>query len=103
MRDYESVRGFITQRYQESQHADAMAAEKETRQGVTLRLPVGHLAVIDRLSKEFSMTRQDFLSSLIDVALQDTIKALADLAPEKDRMKVWKDYSETMSSGVSHE
>lgn len=94
--DYESVRNFITIRHKEVIQNEVHEAEKETRQAVTLRLPRGHVALVDRLAKELDYNRQDFLSQLLDVALQDCIKAMSDLHLEGDRMNAWKSYMATM-------
>jgi hypothetical protein len=99
MHDYESVKNFIQYRVQEVNEMEAWEADKQQRQGITLRLSVGHVALIDRLAKELALTRQDFLSSLIEVALQDSIKTLSDMAPEDQRMPVYKDYQNTMIHG----
>lgn len=99
MHDYESVKNFIATRVQEVNEMEAWEADKQQRQGITLRLSVGHVALIDRLSKELALTRQDFLSRLIEVALQDSIKTLSNLAPEDQRMTVYKDYFDTMIHG----
>jgi hypothetical protein len=94
--DYESVHNFIRVRQMELLDNEFREAEKETRQAVTVRLPRGHVALIDRVAKELDYSRQDFFSHLVDVALQDVIKTLADLGDESDRMAIWKDYHATM-------
>lgn len=94
--DYESVHNFIRVRQMELLDNDSREAEKETRQAVTVRLPRGHVALIDRVAKELEYSRQDFFSHLVDVALQDVIKTLADLGDESERMAIWKDYHATM-------
>ncbi len=94
--DYESVHNFIRVRQMELLDNDSREAEKETRQAVTVRLPRGHVALIDRVAKELEFSRQDFFSHLVDVALQDVIKTLADLGDESERMAIWKDYHATM-------
>ena len=94
--DYESVNNFIRVRQQEVLETEFREAEKETRQAVTVRLPRGHVALIDRVAKELEFSRQDFFAHLVDVALQDVIKTLADLGDESDRMAIWKDYHATM-------
>ncbi len=94
--DYESVHNFIRVRQMELLDNDSREAEKETRQAVTVRLPRGHVALIDRVAKELDYSRQDFFSHLVDVALQDVIKTLADLGDESERMAIWKDYHATM-------
>ena len=94
--DYESVHNFIRVRQMELLDNEFREAEKETRQAVTVRLPRGHVALIDRVAKELDYSRQDFFSHLVDVALQDVIKTLADLGDESERMAIWKDYHATM-------
>lgn len=94
--DYESVHNFIRVRQMELLDNDSREAEKETRQAVTVRLPRGHVALIDRVAKELEFSRQDFLAHLVDFALQDVIKTLADLGDESERMAIWKDYYATM-------
>lgn len=94
--DYESVHNFIRVRQMELLDNDSREAEKETRQAVTVRLPRGHVALIDRVAKELDYSRQDFFAHLVDVALQDVIKTLADLGDESERMAIWKDYHATM-------
>ena len=94
--DYESVHNFIRVRQMELLDNESREAEKETRQAVTVRLPRGHVALIDRVAKELDYSRQDFFSHLVDVALQDVIKTLADLGDESERMAIWKDYHATM-------
>lgn len=94
--DYESVHNFIRVRQMELLDNESREAEKETRQAVTVRLPRGHVALIDRVAKELEYSRQDFFSHLVDVALQDVIKTLADLGDESERMAIWKDYHATM-------
>lgn len=94
--DYESVRNFINIRHQEVIQNDVHEAEKETRQAVTLRMRRGHVALVDRLAKELDYNRQDFMAQLLDVALQDCIKAMSDLHLEADRMNAWKSYMATM-------
>ena len=94
--DYESVHNFIRVRQMELLDNESREAEKETRQAVTVRLPRGHVALIDRVAKELDYSRQDFFSHLVDVALQDVIKTLANLGDESERMAIWKDYHATM-------
>ena len=94
--DYESVHNFIRVRQMELLDNDSREVEKETRQAVTVRLPRGHVALIDRVAKELEYSRQDFFAHLVDVALQDVIKTLADLGDESERMAIWKDYHATM-------
>lgn len=94
--DYESVHNFIRVRQMELLDNESREAEKETRQAVTVRLPRGHVALIDRVAKELEYSRQDFFSHLVDVALQDVIKTMADLGDESERMAIWKDYHATM-------
>lgn len=94
--DYESVHNFIRVRHMEVIENECREAEKETRQAVTVRLPRGHVALIDRVAKELEFSRQDFFAHLVDVALQDVIKTLANLGDESERMAIWKDYHATM-------
>ena len=94
--DYESVHNFIRVRQMELLDNEFREAEKETRQAVTVRLPRGHVALIDRVAKELEFSRQDFFAHLVDVALQDVIKTLSNLVDESERMATWKDYHATM-------
>jgi hypothetical protein len=43
------------------------------------------------------MSRQTFMDHLIDVALQDSIKALSDMQPEETRMAVYRAYLDVMT------
>jgi hypothetical protein len=95
--DYENVKTFITQRAQEVVMNEAYAADEESRRAITVRLSPGHVELIDQLSKELDMSRQTFMDHLIDVALQDSIKALSDMQPEETRMAAWKAYNCVMT------
>ena len=94
--DYESVHNFIRVRHMEVIENECREAEKETRQAVTVRLPRGHVALIDRVAKELEFSRQDYFAHLVDVALQDVIRTLAIQGDESERMAIWKDYHATM-------
>lgn len=95
--DYETVSTFIRQRAQEVIMNDAYAADEEARRAITVRLSTGHVDLIDQLSKELDMSRQTFMDHLIDVALQDSIKALSDMQPEETRMAVYRAYLDVMT------
>jgi hypothetical protein len=95
--DFESVKNFITQRAQEVVMNEAYAADEEARRAITVRLSAGHVDLIDQLSKELDMSRQTFMDHLIDVALQDSIKALSDMQPEETRMAVYRAYLDVMT------
>lgn len=103
MHDYETVKNFIRLRVQEVNQMEAHEQDKESRQGITLRLARGQVALADRLAKELAFTRQDFLAYLIDVALQDSVKAMLDLVPEEERLALFKDYYATAEEGAHHE
>jgi uncharacterized protein (DUF1778 family) len=95
--DYETVSQFISQRAQEVIMDEVHAADEEARRPITVRLEPGHVSLIDQLAKELDMSRQSFLDHLIDTALQDSIKTLSDMAPEENRMAVYRAYLDVMT------
>lgn len=87
--DYESLHMLFKQRIEMMAYADDK--EARTMKSVTLRLPVGHVALIDRLASDLGFSRQAFLDTLLETVLQDSIRAMAAQFSEEKREEIIKE------------
>lgn len=93
--DYETMKNFIKRRFEElamTEHAQQREAEL---QALSIRLPRGYVALIDHLAKDLDYNRQQFMARVIDLALQDCMKAYADMS--KDPQQEYRRLLDIMS------
>jgi len=87
---------FIAERARELQDRDIHEQREQEQKPVTVRLPSGYIALIDRFASELEMNRQSFLMQLIHEGLKDSIDAMTELAPEEKQREINMEYQTLM-------
>jgi len=85
---HETPAEFIQQRMQELAVKRLTSRTRSSLQNVTVRLPKGEVAAIDKLCTALDLSRQELLFELIGSALEQAIRAVADHLHE-DCREAW--------------
>jgi hypothetical protein len=93
--DYETMKNFIKSRLDELAMTEYAQQRDAELQALSIRLPRGHVQLIDHLAKDLDYSRQQFMARVIDLALQDCMKAYADMS--KDPQQEYRRLLEIMS------
>lgn len=99
-RDYETIQNFIHSRLSDLAHAADAEAMESKLQSISIRLQPGSVALIDHMAKLMDYSRQQFLSHLITLALDQAAKSWADTYPDDQAADQYRRLLNIQSSGV---
>lgn len=94
MTEHDSVAEFVKFRIQQLAENDYREARIQEQKPVTVRLPAGYIALIDRLAQDLELSRQAFMFEVISEALDECIRALVQSAPEDRAMHLYRDLTD---------
>lgn len=84
---HQNVDEFINHRFEELAVRQLMSKANSSLQNVTVRLPKGEIAAIDKMAKFLDMSRQELLFELIGAGMEQAISsAAAKLADTPERL-----------------
>lgn len=89
---HDSVSDFVHHRVRELIEKDAFESHSQEFKPITVRLPEGYVALIDKLASELDFTRQAFLLNLVSEALDDAIRGLVMTMDEPDAIEAFSRY-----------
>ena len=93
---HDSVADFVRYRVEELIKQEVQEQRVQEYKPITLRLPTGHIALIDLLAHELDFTRQAFLQELVSEALEDAVRAMVGTLPEEQRVDAYTHYMAVM-------
>jgi len=82
---HQSVSDFVNHRVQEQAIKQMMRSSPSSYRGVTVRLPKGEVAAIDKVADVLELSRQELLFELIGAAMEQAITAIGSKMTEADR------------------
>jgi predicted DNA binding CopG/RHH family protein len=82
---HETVGDFIGQRLQEQALKQMLRSSPSSSRNVTVRLPKGEIAAIDKVAEFLDLSRQELLFELIGASMEQAITAIAAKLREEDR------------------
>ena len=85
---HESVSDFVNHRIQEQAIKQMMRSSPSSTRNVTVRLPKGEIAAIDKVAEILELSRQELLFELIGAATEQAVSAIASKMNEAERA-VW--------------
>lgn len=88
---HETVDQFIEHRFEELAARQLMSRAKSSLQNVTVRLPKGEIAAIDRMATLLEMSRQEFLFELIGAGMEQAIQSSASRLAKGPERTQWID------------
>ena len=88
---HETVDEFIEHRFNELAARQLMSRAKSSLQTLTVRLPKGELAAIDKMATFLEMSRQEFLFELIGAGMEQAIRSAANRLHEGPERSQWID------------
>ena len=86
---HETVDQFIEHRFEELAARQLMNRAKSSLQNVTVRLPKGEIAAIDKIATFLDMSRQEFLFELIGAGMEQAISSAARRLAESPERTAW--------------
>lgn len=86
---HESVDQFIEHRFNELAARQLMSRAKSSLQNVTVRLPKGEIAAIDKMATFLEMSRQEFLFELIGAVMEQAIQSAASRLEKGPERTAW--------------
>lgn len=86
---HETVDEFIEHRFNELAARQLMSRAKSSLQTLTVRLPKGELAAIDKMATFLEMSRQEFLFELIGAGMEQAIRSAANRLHEGPERSQW--------------
>lgn len=93
-----SVAKFVKARANELLKQEIYEQRQQEQKPVTVRLPSGFIAIIDRLASDLDMNRQSFLMELIHESLKDSIAAMSESvsSEEETQRETYMEYQALM-------
>ena len=96
---HESVDQFIDHRFNELAQRQLLNKAKSSLQNVTVRLPRGEIAAIDKMATFLELSRQELIFELIGAGMEQAIRsAAANLADGPERTAWIEDMVSTWSA-----
>lgn len=96
---HESVEDFINYRFDELAARQLMSKAKSSLQNVTVRLPRGEIAAVDKMATFLELSRQELLFELIGAGMEQAIRSsVAKLAEGPERTAWIEDIVGTWSA-----
>lgn len=86
---HESVAQFIEQRFNELALRQLQNKAPSTLQNVTVRLPKGEIAAIDKMATFLDMSRQELLFELIGAGMEQAISTAAGKLTDAEQRTTW--------------
>lgn len=88
---HESVAEFIDHRFEELAVRQLLNKAKSSLQNVTVRLPRGEIAAIDKMATFLEISRQELLFELIGAGMEQAIRTSASKLAEGPQRTAWVD------------
>lgn len=88
---HETVDQFIDHRLEEIAVRQLKSRAKSSLQNVTVRLPKGEIAAIDKMATFLEMSRQEFLFELIGAGMEQAIQSAASRLIKGPERTAWID------------
>jgi len=95
---HQNVAEFINQRFEELAVRQLQNKAKSSLQNVTVRLPKGEIAAIDKMATFLDMSRNELLFELIGAGMEQAISTAAAKLVEGDRAAWVEDMVNTWSA-----
>jgi hypothetical protein len=96
---HQSVSEFIAHRFEELAVKQLLSRSRSSLQNMTVRLPKGEIAAIDKMATFLEMSRQEFLFELIGAGMEQAIQSAAARLQEGPERSAWiEDMVNTWSS-----
>jgi hypothetical protein len=86
---HESVEEFMKTRFEELAVRQLVSQTKSTIQNVTLRLPKGEIAAIEKMATFLDMSRQELLFELVGAGMEQAIRFSAATLQEGPERTAW--------------
>lgn len=86
---HETVDQFIEHRFEELAARQLMNRAKSSLQNVTVRLPKGEIAAIDKMATFLELSRQEFLFELIGAGMEQAIRSASSRLQEGAERTAW--------------
>ena len=86
---HENVDQFIEHRFEELAARQLRSRAKSSLQNVTVRLPKGEIAAIDKMATFLEMSRQEFLFELIGAGMEQAIQSAASRLQKGPERTAW--------------
>lgn len=100
---HDSVADFVKYRLIELANQQEQEKRVQEQKPITLRLPAGHIALIDLLAHELDFTRQAFLQELVAEALEDAVRGMVDTIQEDRRVAAYMHYMAVMAGELEQQ
>lgn len=81
---HETVGDFIAHRMQEQAIKQMLRSSPSSSRNVTVRLPKGEIAAIDRVAEVLELSRQELLFELIGASMEQAITAIGSKMSNED-------------------